>query len=537
MEALAQAVASGKGTLLGISDYNPAQTSEPIRILHSLGTPCLIHRMIFDARPRAARPRWFSRRTRRFHMCLKPAASLIIPVLVILCALSSMAQQQTEDIQMWLTTADRSALLSLQPNRLHFSTSSGTEPAIEVNDMAQYQRMEGFGLAVTGGSAQLLMRMEPAQRTALLEELFGTKRDDIKISYIRVSIGSSDMNDHAYTYDDLPPGQADKNLDKFSLAPDRVDVIPVLKEILSINPEMKILGSPWSAPAWMKTSDKLKGGHLKPEYYEAYAKYLAKYVKDMKAEGVPLDTITVENEPLNPKNTPSMVLFALEEAMFVARHLGPAFQKEGISSKILLYDHNPDVPSYPLSILADPEASKYVAGTAFHLYGGDVSTLTTVHNEYPNKNLYMTEQDVSEGSAGPLEIAEAVRRVPIAAVRNWSLNVLLWNLAADSHLGPHTNDGGCTTCMGAITLEGNRVTRNLAYYTIAHFSKFAGPGSMRIASSEAEQLATAAFLNSDHKIVLVVSNTANFDRTFSVMYHGQSFTTTLPEESAGTYVW
>ena len=310
-------------------------------------------------------------------------------------------------------------------------------------------------------------------------------------------------------------------------------MIPVLKEILSINPQIKILGSPWSAPAWMKTNDKLKGGHLKPEYYEAYAKYLMKYVEGMRAEGITLDTITVENEPLNPKNTEHS-RFAPGIA-FIAR-IGPAFQK-GISTKILLYDHNPDVPSYPLLILGNPEASKYVAGTAFHLYGGNVSTLAAVHDEYPNKDLYMTEQDVSGGSEGPLEIAEAVRRVPIGAVRNWSLNVLLWNLASDPRMGPHTNDGGCTTCIGAITLDGNHVTRNLAYYTTAHFSKFVGRGSVRIASSEAEQLATAAFVNPDHKIVLVVSNTANFERTFSVRHHGKVFTTTLPEESVATYVW
>jgi glucosylceramidase len=459
----------------------------------------------------------------------------LISFLWFLYAFTCVAQQQ--NVQLWLTTADRSALLSLQRTSLSFSTSNPAALTIDVNDMAEYQRMEGFGVAVTGGSAQLLMRMDGAQRTALLQELFGTKPEDVKISYIRVSIGSSDMNDHAYTYDDLPPGETDANLAKFSMAMDRADVIPVLKQILSINPQIKILASPWSAPAWMKTNDKLKGGHLKPEYYEAYANYLVKYVEAMKDEGVMLDTITVENEPLNPKNTPSMVVFAPEEGKFIGKHLGPAFQKKHIATKILLYDHNPDVPSYPLSILADPEASKYVDGTAFHLYGGDASTFAMVHDKYPNKNLYMTEQDMSQGSEGPLAIAEAVRRVPIDSARNWSLNVLSWNLAADPHLGPHTNDGGCTTCVGAITLDGNSVTRNLAYFVIAHFSKFTTPGSVRIASTEAEQLATAAFLNPNHKIVLVVSNTANFEKTFSVKYHGASFTTTLPPESVGTYLW
>jgi glucosylceramidase len=381
------------------------------------------------------------------------------------------------------------------------------------------------------------MRMEPAQRNSLLKELFTTEGNGIGDSYLRVSIGASDMNDHVYSYDDLPAGDTDVDMAKFSLAPDRADVIPVLKEILAIDPQIQVLGSPWSAPTWMKTNDKPKGGHLKPEYYSAFAKYFVKYVKGMKGEGITIDAITIENEPLNPKNTPSMVMLADEEDSFVARYLGPAFQQAGIHTKILLYDHNPDVPSYPLSILADPDASKYVDGTAFHLYGGDASTFTKAHDLYPNKNLYMTEQSITGRPNGPLGIAEAVRRVLIDSTRNWSRNVLLWNLAADRNFGPHTSDGGCTMCQGAITLDGNNTTRNLAYYSLAHFSKFVRPGSVRVGSNDMEQLATVAFLTPDAKMVLVVSNTANFPRTFDVRYHGKSLTTTLPEESVGTYVW
>jgi glucosylceramidase len=345
------------------------------------------------------------------------------------------------------------------------------------------------------------------------------------------------MNDHVFSYDDWPAGETDVELAKFSLAPDRTDVIPILKEILAIDPGIKILASPWSAPAWMKTNDKSKGGNLKPAYYGAYANYLVKYIEGMKAEGITIDAITIENEPLNPKNTPSMVVFATEEDAFIAKYLGPAFQKAEIHTKILLYDHNPDVPSYPLSILADPDASKYVDGTAFHLYGGQTSALTNVHDEYPNKNLYMTEQSVGGRSGGPLGIAAAVSRVLIGATRNWSRNVLLWNLAADPNYGPHTNDGGCTMCQGAITLDGNNVTRNLAYYALAHFSKFVRPGSVRVGSNDLEQLLNVAFLTPDGKIVLIVSNSGNFSKTFDVKYHGRSFTTTLPEESVGTYVW
>jgi glucosylceramidase len=467
-----------------------------------------------------------NRRRASFWLC----ALLLVPFI------SSSAQQQ-RDARLWLTTADRSSLFALQTPPLQFSDSRDALPIVDVNDMEQYQSIDGFGLALTGGSAQLLMRMEPAQRTSLLKELFATQGNDIGISYLRVSIGASDMNDHVFSYDDLPAGETDVDLAKFSLGPDRADVIPVLKEILAIDPQIAILGSPWSAPAWMKTNDNSKGGNLKPEYYGAYAQYLVKYVQGMKAEGITIDSITVENEPLNPKNTPSMVVFAPEEDTFIAKYLGPAFQKAEIHTKILLYDHNPDVPSYPLSILADPGASNYVAGTAFHLYGGEASTLKNVHDAYPNKNLYMTEQWIGERPGGAFGIAAAVGRVLIGATQNWSRNVLLWNLAADQNYGPHTDNGGCKMCQGALTLDGNIATRNLTYYALAHFSKFVRPGSVRVGSNDLEQLSNVAFLTPDGKIVLVVSNTGNFSKTFDVRYHGRSFTTTLPEESVGTYVW
>ncbi|HTW81772.1 MAG TPA: glycoside hydrolase family 30 beta sandwich domain-containing protein [Terracidiphilus sp.] len=458
---------------------------------------------------------------------------------ILLFSLPVIAQAQAvPDAQVWLSTADRSAVFAQQPVALHFSAAAGNEQAITVNDMQQFQPIEGFGFAVTGGSAQLLMKMSAARRSELLKLVFSPEGDGIGASYIRLSIGSSDMNDHVYSYDDMPAGQTDPTLAKFSLAPDEADVIPVVNEILAIDPQMKILGSPWSAPAWMKTNDDVKDGHLRPEFYSAYAQYLTKYVLGMKAEGIPITAITVENEPLNPKNTPSMAMFADEEGAFIGKYLGPAFEAAGIKTEIQLYDHNPDVPSYPLSILADPVASKYAIGTAFHLYGGESSTLTAVHEQYPNKNLYLTEQSVTQwpGSKS-LDIAGPVDDVMIGATRNWARNVLLWNLAADPHAGPHTNNGGCPSCYGAITLDGDKSTFNVAYYVAAHFSKFVRPGSVRVGSSELDQLPTAAFLTPDGKVVLVAANTGNFPMTFRIVYHGQSTTATLAPGSVATYVW
>ncbi|MFZ0540660.1 MAG: glycoside hydrolase family 30 beta sandwich domain-containing protein [Candidatus Sulfotelmatobacter sp.] len=449
----------------------------------------------------------------------------------------SLNAQQEREARMWLTTPDRTALVAPQAAALHFSPKAGQLPVLTVDDAQHFQSIDGFGFALTGGSAQLLMRMGAAQRAALLKELFTTGDNGIGVSYLRVSIGSSDMNERVFSYDDLSPGETDVEMAKFDLGADRADVIPVLKEILAIRPEIKILGSPWSAPAWMKTNDDVKGGELKPEYYGAFAKYFVKYIEAMRAEGIAIDAITIENEPLNPKNTPSMAMFAQQQDTFVAKDLGPAFEKAGIRTKILLYDHNPDVLSYALSILADPAASKYVDGTAFHLYGGDASLLTKVHDAYPKKNLYLTEQSVTQWRSGPLGIAEPVRSVMIGATRNWCRNVLLWNLAADPQNGPHTNNGGCTGCSGAITLDGDSATKNVAYFVVEHFSQFVPPGSVRVASSEMEQLASVAFLTPQHKVVLVVSNTANFPKSFAVKYHDTFFQTTLPSESVGTFVW
>lgn len=460
------------------------------------------------------------------------------PLALLLVSFAVAQSQQPASAQLWLSTVSRSAVLALQSTPVRFTDSSTTDRTITVNDMEQYQSMEGFGFAVTGGSAELLMRMSPPARAALLRETFSPTGDGIHASYIRVSIGSSDMNDHPYTYDDVPVGETDPQLAHFSLAVDQSAVIPVLKQILSIDPEIKILGSPWSAPAWMKTNDNLRGGHLKPEDYPVYAQYFVKYIEDMQTEGIRLSAITIQNEPLNPKNTPSMTMFATEEDRFIADDLGPAFARAGIHAGIQVYDHNPDVPSYPLSILADPNANKYVQGTAFHLYGGAADAFTKVHNLYPRKDLFMTEQSVTEDPGSPgLDIAEPVDRVLIGSTRNWSRNVLLWNLAADPEAGPHTNNGGCAGCWGALTLNGDQITRNVAWYALGHFSKFVPPGSIRVGTNDLEQLDNVAFLTPQGKVVLVVSNTGNFPFDFAISYHGKIARTSLPPESVGTYVW
>jgi glucosylceramidase len=470
---------------------------------------------------------------------MKRGAILFLLLCGLAVAPASLLSKKSVEIQVWLTNADKSALFERQKSSLRFSNAAKQDPAIEIDDQKSFQTIDGFGFALTGGSAQHLAHMNAAKRASLLKELFAVDAGNIGISYLRISIGSSDLNDHVFSYDDLPAGETDPQLAKFSLAPDREDLLPVLKEILATNPEIQILGSPWSAPPWMKTNSNAKGGRLKTEDYGVYANYFVKYIQAMKAEeGITVGAITIQNEPLNDKNTPSMLMSAEEEASFIKEDLGPAFKATGIHTKIILYDHNCDVPEYPLSVLKDPQANPFVDGSGFHLYGGEISAMSTVHSAFPQKNLYFTEfMAVEPTESGRISIGKPVVGTFIGALRNWSRNVLLWNLAANSKFEPHTDNGGCPICQGAVTIDGDAVTRNLAYYAMAHFSKFVRPGFVRIASSSPATLPNVAFKSAGGNVVLIVVNDGKSPQAFDVHYHHKSFKTALNAGAVGTYVW
>ena len=467
-------------------------------------------------------------------------------------------------IESWVTNADRSMLFEKQKDTIKLMNNNrGWGTAIVIDDNQSMQTMDGFGFALTGGSAGLIIKMDAAARSALLKQLFATDGNNAGVSYIRLSIGASDMNSFVFSYNDIPEGQTDYELKKFNLSQDLKDVIPVMKEILAINPSIKILGSPWSAPTWMKTNNKVKKGMLKKDCYDVYAKYFVKYIQAMKQEGIGIDAITIQNEPLNANNTPSMQWLAADAAMFIKNNLGPAFKTQNISTKIILFDHNCDRPDYPLLILNDPDAAQYIDGSGFHHYGGEMSALNTVHIARPDKNLYFTEQMVVESPAEkPMKIADPVKELIIEAPRNWSKNVLLWNLAADASNGPHTDDGGCPMCQGAITIDGNKVSWNIAFYAIVHASKFVRPGSVRIAStgageqsvaitSDEEQagvmratliensdvLPNVAYKTPEGKIVLIVANDKNQTSHFRIQYKGMTANMKLSAGAVGTYVW
>lgn len=326
-------------------------------------------------------------------------------------------------------------------------------------------------------------------------------------------------------------------MSEFDLGPDYSNLIPVLKEILALSPDMKIMGSPWSAPVWMKDNGNTIGGSLQPQYYAAYALYFVKYIQAYADEGIIIDAITIQNEPLYDGNNPSMFMDAPAQADFIKNYLGPAFANANIDTKIVAYDHNADRPDYPISIFDDPAANPYVEGSAFHLYGGTIGALSQVHNAHPDKSLYFTEQWVGAPGNFGSDLRWNVRELTIGASRNWCKCVLQWNLASDPNYDPHT-PGGCTLCLGAITIDGNVVTRNPAYYTMGHASKFVVPGSVRVFSETPNNLQNVAFKTPAGKLVMVILNNADQEQTFNINPGDDEIvSTTLQGGAVATLIW
>jgi glucosylceramidase len=435
-------------------------------------------------------------------------------------------------VEAWVTDPAADVLFKEQAPIPYGGARAGA-PVIKIDPAEKYQTMDGFGFTLTGGSAQLISALPAEKRAALLKELF-LPGGGIGVSYLRISIGASDLDAAAFSYDDMPEGKSDPEIAAFDFGPHKATLIPVLKEITALAPDIKILAVPWSAPAWMKHIRTTVGSSLLDSNSAAYARYFVKYVRAMKAEGITIDAVALQNEPLNPDNNPSMIMSAGKEREFVKNYLGPAFAKAGLKTKILVYDHNCDEPDYPLAVLADKDAAPYIDGSAFHLYAGDISALTKVHEAHPDKNVYFTEQWT--GAPGDMagDFRWHIREVVLGSARNWAKTALEWNLAADPAYGPHT-PGGCDACLGALTI-GKEIKRNPSYYIVAQAAKFVRPGSVRVGSNVPDGLPNAAFLTPGGALALIVLNDGDKPAAFTVEAGGKEFTAALNPGAAGTYV-
>jgi len=466
--------------------------------------------------------------------------------------------------RVWVTSADRAELMH-DRGTVAFGTRPTGELTITVDPSRTYQTMDGFGASITDSSAAVLYRLDPAARERAMRSLFDPARG-IGVSALRQPIGSSDFTDEPhYTYDDMPAGQTDFALAHFSVAHDQAQILPLLRRAKALNPRLTVIATPWSPPAWMKTTDSLIGGRLKddPRVYTAYARYFVKFVQAYRAAGVPVDFLTVQNEPQNrqPNAYPGMDLPVAQEVKLIEA-MGPALQAAGLRTRILAYDHNwsthpGDIATtppgedpetdYPYEVLDSP-AARWVAGTAYHCYFGDPSAQTALHDAHPDKGIWFTECSGSHGPTDPPAkffrdtLTFHARNITIGTTRNWAKTAITWNIALDATGGPH--NGGCDTCTGLLTLEADgTVSTNAEYYTIGHLSKFVRPGAVRIASTSFGttgwngQIMDVAFRNPDGSTALVVHNENDDPRTFAVSVGGRSFDYTLPGGALATFTW
>jgi glucosylceramidase len=474
----------------------------------------------------------------------KPRSLLRASMLLGLCCVVSAAHAAPDavatPVQAWVTLTDRSKLLAPDVG-VFFQQRAELPLNIEVDASKRYQEMVGFGANITDASAWLIQhRMSAAQREALMQELFGPA-PGLGFSFTRLTIGASDFSLKHYSLDDVPKGQTDEALARFSIDPMRAEVLPTLRHAQAINPKLKVMASPWSAPAWMKNNDSLIQGSLRPEAYGAFARYLVKFADAMQAEGFPLYALTLQNEPhFEPKDYPGMRIDSATRAKLIGEHVGPLLAQRAQPVRLLDWDHNWDEPQSPLQVLADPKAKSYIAGVAWHCYSGDPSAQSQVRDAHPDKETYFTECAGGEGNAVWREtLPWNVRNLIIGATRHWAKGVLMWNLALDENYGPHL--GGCGDCRGVVIIDSKtgEVTRNLDYYALAHASRFVRPGARRIESTTGEgRLESVAFQNADdNSVVLIVLNTAANSRRFSVSFGGRVFEYSLPGTGVATFVW
>lgn len=441
----------------------------------------------------------------------------------------------------WVTTGDRSQLLSRQADlRFNNTAVDSSVSTIEVDYSREFQSVVGWGAAMSDAAAYLIQtKLNASQREALLQDLFG-REPGIGLSFIRIPMGASDFSRSHYSYDDRPPREIDPTLAHFSIDVDRAEKIPALKRARSINPQLKLVGSPWSAPGWMKTSGSLIKGTLLPQFHDAFAEYFRKWIEAYEAEGLPIFAITLQNEPHHePNDYPGMRLSPAQRAAIIGKNIGPHFMARGVRAQIWDWDHNWDEIQSPLDVLADSVARRYVAAIAWHCYGGEISAQTIVHDRYPDKDAYFTE--CSGGEWAPVwadNLKWNVSKMIIGNARGWAKGVALWNLALDENFGPHL--GGCGNCRGVVTIHSatGEITRNPEYYALAHASRFVPPGAVRIASSAPKGLETAAFRHADKRsTALIVLNTTTSASQLAVRAGTMSFTTTLPAGAVATYTW
>lgn len=457
----------------------------------------------------------------------------------------------TGDVAIYTTTS--SLTRDLTRDAVNFSPKDNLAPTtITLNPAEQYQTMDGFGAAITGSTCYNLLLMKPADRHAFLTETFSDK-DGFGFSYIRISIGCSDFSLSEYTCCDT------KGIENFALQSEEKDyILPILKEILAINPSIKVIAAPWTCPKWMKVEsltdrtplDSWTNGQLNPDYYQDYATYFVKWIQAFKAEGIDIYAVTPQNEPLNRGNSASLYMEWEEQRDFVKTALGPQMKAAGLSTKIYAFDHNYNYDNiesqknYPGKIYEDAAVSQYLAGAAYHNYGGNREELLNIHQAYPEKELLFTETSIGTWNSGrdlSKRLMEDMEEVALGTINNWCKGVIVWNLMLDNDRGPN-REGGCQTCYGAVDINNSdykTIIRNSHYYIIAHLSSVVKPGAVRIATTGYTDngITCSAFENTDGTYAFVLINNNEKSKKITVSDGQRHFAYDVPGKSVTSYRW
>jgi glucosylceramidase len=448
-------------------------------------------------------------------------ASLAVPATPAMAATTA---------NVWLTTADRSNLLRQQAG-VSFG-SGGSGPVITVNPNTTYQSMVGFGASFTDAAAWNVFNSP--RRDEIMNALFNPN-SGVGMSWLRQPVGATDFSRSFYTYDD---GAADPSLSRFSTAHDNAYILPLVKQARALNPKLSIMATPWSAPAWMKNNNNLVGGSLNDSQIGVYADYLVKFAQAYGAAGVPINYMSVQNEPnFSPPAYPGMKMTASQQSNII-NNLAPKLRSAGLPTKLLGYDHNWDDTNFPQTV--NNSTGSNVVGSAWHCYGGNPSGQSTVHNAQPSKEIFFTECSGTSSGDDAATFRDSLRwqgiNLAIGTTRNWARTVTTWNMALDAGHGPVI--GSCDNCMGVVTTNGNNVTYNAEYYVLGHLSKFVQPGAVRIDSTGYGEggIQNVAFRNPDGTIVLVAINSGG-TQNFQVSYGGQSFGYNLPGGAMATFTW
>jgi glucosylceramidase len=480
---------------------------------------------------------------RRRRLSTLLALGLVSTGLVVPAVFSSVsAAAAGESVNVWLTTTSDSGGRTVtrglqQQSPTAFAATSGAgNQTITVNENQTYQSFEGAGASFTGTAAYLLRgsgAVSQATRDSVMQKLFDPV-NGIGVSFTRNPMGSSDLARSSYSYDDTCC-----DINDFSLARD-ADVLALTKQAKQLNPAMKVMASPWSAPAWMKDNDAWSQGWLESQYYAMYGQYFAKYVQGYAAQGVHVDYVTPQNEPTCCPGYPSMQWNTAGLQYFILNGIYPAFRSAGLNTKVLVHDWNWDgYDTWAAPLLADTSIRNdpLFGGIAWHGYVGDVSEQTTVHNQYPSVPAFDTEHS-GGGWIGNQQQEDMLNLIDYT--RNWGKSWIKWSLAVDEHNGPH--NGGCSNCTGLITVHSadaqrGQVDYTVEYYTMGHLTKFVKPGAVRIDSSANSSVPNVAWKNPDGSKALIAYNNTGSSQSVKVNWGGQAFTYTLPTKTSATFTW